>query len=83
MNLGMDLPLDRDGLRLRELTVHDAPLVVEATSAETGRALWGARPAGPYAPAEAQEALAGWDLGRERQISYGVWVMVGSSRRSA
>jgi RimJ/RimL family protein N-acetyltransferase len=68
----MDLPLNFDGLRLRELTVLDAPLVVEATNAETSRALWGARPVGQYSLPEAQEALESWDVERERQISYGV-----------
>lgn len=45
MELVMDL--DLDDLRLRTLTVEDAALLVEATRAETGRALWGPSPAGP------------------------------------
>jgi RimJ/RimL family protein N-acetyltransferase len=71
---GVDLLVDLDlgGSRLRTLTVADAPLVAEATSGETGRALWGARPVGPYSLVAAQQALAEWDLDREAQTSYGV-----------
>ncbi|AMW11505.1 hypothetical protein A4E84_19620 [Streptomyces qaidamensis] len=70
----MDLTadLDLDGRRLRTLTPEDAPLLVEATAAETSRALWGPYPAGPYSPAQAQGALRDWDLVGKRQVSYGV-----------
>jgi RimJ/RimL family protein N-acetyltransferase len=62
-----------DGWSLRTLTVADAPALVEATAAETGRALWAARPVGPYTVSEARAALASWDLTRDRQTSYGVF----------
>lgn len=45
---------------IRRLTTQDAPLVVEATAAETGRALWDRHPAGPYSLADAQTALDRW-----------------------
>jgi RimJ/RimL family protein N-acetyltransferase len=56
-------PLDAEiapGLRLRTLTSDDASLLVEATATETGRAVWGPYPAGPYTPAQAREALQAW-----------------------
>jgi RimJ/RimL family protein N-acetyltransferase len=55
---------------LRVLGVDDVDLVVEATRAETGPALWGPRPAGPYTPADADAALRAWSGG---QVSYGVF----------
>lgn len=64
--------LDLDGRRLRTLTPDDAPLLVEATAGETGPALWGPRPAGPYSPAQARDALRDWDPAGGRQVSYGV-----------
>jgi RimJ/RimL family protein N-acetyltransferase len=54
---------------IRRLTENDAPLLVEATSAETGRSLWGHHPRGPYTLADAHAALRAWD----RDISYGVF----------
>lgn len=69
MDLALDL--DLDGARLRTLTVRDAALVVEATSGETGRAVWGARPVGSYSLVEAQRALGSWELSAERRTSYG------------
>jgi RimJ/RimL family protein N-acetyltransferase len=74
MDLDLDTDLDPEfgGLRLRTLGIADAPLVVEATGAETGRSLWGARPAGPYDLTAAQTALTDWDLARGGQVSYGV-----------
>ncbi len=64
-----DLALD--GSQLRTLTSADAPLLVEATAAETEPALWGPRPAGPYTPAQAQAALREWDP-EGGQVSYGL-----------
>jgi RimJ/RimL family protein N-acetyltransferase len=71
---GVDLAMNLDlgGSRLRTLTAEDASLVVEATSGETGRALWGARPVGPYSLSDAQAALELWDWRTEGQTSYGV-----------
>ena len=45
---------------IRRLTTADAPLLVEATSNETGRALWDSHPTGPYSLEEARAALAKW-----------------------
>lgn len=53
---------------LRPLTEQDAPLLVEATSGETGRALWSHHPVGPYTPADARQALRAWD----KDTSYGL-----------
>jgi len=66
--------LDLGGSRLRTLTPYDTSLVVEATSAETGRALWGARPVGPYSLAYAESALESWTLTVGGQTSYGLIV---------
>lgn len=66
------MDLDLAGSRLRTLTAEDAPLVVEATSGETARALWGARPVGPYSSSDALAALEEWDPRKGRQVSYGV-----------
>jgi RimJ/RimL family protein N-acetyltransferase len=71
MNLTADLDLGT-GLRLRTLTTEDVDLVVEATRAETAPALWGPRPAGPYAPGDARAALDVWDPDAGRQVSYGI-----------
>lgn len=69
--MDLDLRLGA-GLDTRVLTGADAPLLVEATSAETGRSLWGGHPAGPYAPHDAQAALSLWDPGAHGQFSIGV-----------
>jgi RimJ/RimL family protein N-acetyltransferase len=55
---------------LRRLTTEDAPLLVEATSEETGRALWDSHPAGPYSLDEARAALAKWS---DKDQSFGVF----------
>ncbi|WP_189934680.1 GNAT family N-acetyltransferase [Streptomyces sulfonofaciens] len=74
----MDPDLDLgDGLRLRVLTDEDAALLVEATSGEPARSLWGARPAGPYSLLDGQIALAAWDPGAGDRFSVGV---LGGSR---
>lgn len=54
---------------IRRLTESDAPLLVEATSTETGRSLWGHHPRGPYTLADAHAALRSWD----HDTSYGVF----------
>ncbi|MFA1549874.1 GNAT family N-acetyltransferase [Actinomadura chokoriensis] len=59
------------GLRLRTLTTHDVALVVEATSTETARALWGPH-LGPYTSRDARAALSAWDPAAESQASYGI-----------
>jgi len=64
--------LDLGDLRLRALTTKDAPLLVEATRAESAPALWGPRPAGPYSLEDARSALQEWDPQRHRQVSVGV-----------
>jgi RimJ/RimL family protein N-acetyltransferase len=53
---------------LHRLTEADAPLLVEATSTETGRSLWGHHPIGPYTLDDAVAALRAWD----HDTSYGV-----------
>jgi hypothetical protein len=70
----MDLTarLDLGELRLRTLLPDDAELLVEATRQERGRALWGPRPAGPYALDDARTALQHWDPAEGTQASYGV-----------
>ncbi|QKG19087.1 GNAT family N-acetyltransferase [Actinomadura verrucosospora] len=68
----MDLDLGDGGLRLRTLDTADAALLVEATSAETGRSLWGDRPLGPHSLSDAQAALAAWDPATPGQFSLGV-----------
>lgn len=65
----MDL---RDGLTMRVLTPEDAGLLVEATGAETAAVLWGPRPAGPYALADASAVLAEWDRAGGGPFSVGV-----------
>lgn len=60
------------GLRLRTLIPADAELLVEATLEETGPALWGPRPAGPYTLADARDALRDWDPDRGEQVSFGI-----------
>ncbi|SMD18593.1 GNAT family N-acetyltransferase [Kibdelosporangium aridum] len=69
----MDLDLSLDaGLDARVLTVDDAPLLVEATTGETGRSLWGARPVGPYTLTDAQKALSQWNHAEHGQFSIGI-----------
>lgn len=72
MNLTADLDLGA-GLRLRTLTSRDAELVVQATSTETGRALWAVRPVGPYTLNDAHAALRDWDPDAGTQTSYGIF----------
>jgi RimJ/RimL family protein N-acetyltransferase len=55
---------------VRRLTTADAPLLVEATSKETGRALWDSHPVGPYSLAEARAALARWS---DKDQSFGIF----------
>jgi RimJ/RimL family protein N-acetyltransferase len=59
------------GLRLRTLTPQDVDIVIEATSTETGRALWGPH-RGPYTPEDARTALNAWDPTGGQQASYGL-----------
>lgn len=69
----MDVVLEvGDGMALRPLVAEDAALLVEATSRESGRSLWGAHPVGPYALRDAQVALAEWDPANEGQFSLGI-----------
>ncbi len=69
----MDVDLDLgDDLRLRPLAVGDAALLAEATSGEQAPSLWGAHPAGPYSPGDAQAALAAWDPAAAGQFSLGI-----------
>jgi RimJ/RimL family protein N-acetyltransferase len=63
--------LDLGDVRLRTLTRRDAALLVEATRAESDRALWGPRPAGPYSLEDARSALQAWDPRRHGQASFG------------
>ena len=72
VNLIADLDLGT-GLRLRTLTSRDAELVVQATSTETGRALWAVDPAGPYTLNDAKAALREWDADAGAQTSYGIF----------
>jgi RimJ/RimL family protein N-acetyltransferase len=65
------MELDLGDLRLRTLTTKDAALLVEATQAESGPALWGPHPAGPYSLENARSALQAWDPHRHRQVSFG------------
>ena len=58
------------GLRLRTLTGQDADLLVEATSQESGKAMWGPRPVGPYSLGDAAAALRAWD--GTSQVSFGL-----------
>jgi RimJ/RimL family protein N-acetyltransferase len=66
------LELNLGDLRLRTLTAEDAPLLVEATRAESGRALWGPHPSGPYSSEHARSALREWDPRAGGQVSVGV-----------
>jgi RimJ/RimL family protein N-acetyltransferase len=61
-----------DGLHARTLAAGDAPLLVEATSAETEPSLWAGRPLGPYSPRDAQNALSEWDPAARGQFSIGI-----------
>ena len=65
--------LDLGDLIVRTLTVRDPDLLVEATGAETGMALWGPRPIGPYTRVDAVAALRAWDPDLGGQTSYGVF----------
>lgn len=56
-------------VEFRQLTEEDAPLLVEATRGETGRALWDRTPTGPYSLSDARAALAKWT----DDTSYGVF----------
>src|SRR4029453_1297177 len=67
----MELLADLGDLRLRTLTGPDAALLVEATQAQSGRALWGPHPAGPYSLEDARAALQAWDPRRHGQVSFG------------
>jgi len=67
----LDLALG-DGLRLRTLTAADADLLVEATSAETEPALWGPRPRGPYARADALAVFGEWNPAAGQHVSFGL-----------
>ncbi|WP_067473984.1 GNAT family N-acetyltransferase [Actinomadura hibisca] len=67
-----DFTLDDGDLRLRTLDAADAALLVEATSAEPGRALWGSPPLGPYSLRDAEAALADWNPAAGGQFSLGV-----------
>ncbi len=71
VNLTADLDLGT-GLRLRTLTIDDVELVVQATSTETGPALWAPHPAGPYTLKDAHAALRAWDPDAGAQVSYGI-----------
>lgn len=66
------MELDLGDVRVRPLAERDAPLLVEATRAESGRALWGARPVGPYSLSDARSALRDWNPHTGRQESFGV-----------
>ncbi|MFC4853161.1 GNAT family N-acetyltransferase [Actinophytocola glycyrrhizae] len=57
-------------MEFRRLTADDAPLLVEATGKETGRALWDSQPAGPYTLADAEAALSRWT---DEDQSFGVF----------
>jgi RimJ/RimL family protein N-acetyltransferase len=67
----VDLKLDDGDLGLRTLDADDAALLVEATSAEPGRSLWGHHP-GPYSARDASAALADWDPAMAGQFSLGI-----------
>ncbi|MFE5403319.1 GNAT family N-acetyltransferase [Streptomyces sp. NPDC056580] len=67
-----DVELGFGDLRLRTLVSTDAALLVEATSGEPGRSLWGAHPVGPYSLRDAQVALAAWDPATAGQFSLGI-----------
>jgi RimJ/RimL family protein N-acetyltransferase len=71
LHMDLSMELDLGGLRLRTLTRQDAALLVEATQAEPGRALWGPSPAGPYSLEDARAALLAWDPRRGGQTSFG------------
>lgn len=57
---------------MRVLGLADAELLTEATSGESGAALWGPRPAGPYSLADARAALAAWDPAAGGKFSVGI-----------
>jgi RimJ/RimL family protein N-acetyltransferase len=64
--------LDLGELHVRPLIERDAPLLVEATRAESGRALWGSQPVGPYSLDDARSALQAWNSPNGQQRSFGV-----------
>src|SRR5690349_13251326 len=64
--------LDLGDLRVRRLSVRDAPLLVEATREEQGPSLWGPRPVGPYTLSDARLALRAWDPRGGQQTSFGL-----------
>jgi RimJ/RimL family protein N-acetyltransferase len=65
--------LDLDGgLHLRVLGTEDAALLVEATSGESARSLWDAKPAGPYSLRDGQAALSAWNPELGGQFSVGI-----------
>lgn len=61
-----------DGVALRTLTTADAELIVEATATETEPALWGPRPAGPYAIADALAVFEEWNPDAGRHVAFGL-----------
>lgn len=65
--------LDLGDLTLRPLTVDEPELLVDATSSETGKALWGPHPTGPYSRDDAMAALRAWDPALGGQTSFGVF----------
>jgi RimJ/RimL family protein N-acetyltransferase len=75
--VGMTLPradLWVENYHIRTLTGDDVGLIVEGTSEESGAALWGPVPAGPYSHGDAVRALQEWDPDRPSQVSFGVLV---------
>lgn len=68
----LEMAMNLDDLDVHILTERDAALLVEATSGESARSLWDARPAGPYSLHDARSALRAWDPQDGRQVSYGV-----------
>jgi RimJ/RimL family protein N-acetyltransferase len=64
--------LELEDLTVRTLTMRDADLLVEATRAESGKALWGPRPDGPYGLDDALAALRAWDPELGGQTSFGI-----------
>ncbi|RFU39915.1 N-acetyltransferase [Actinomadura logoneensis] len=67
----LDQRLGDGDLRLRTLDAADAALVVEATSGEPGRSLWGPH-LGPYSADDARAAMADWDPAAGGQFSLGI-----------
>jgi RimJ/RimL family protein N-acetyltransferase len=63
------MELNLGELTIRRLNIGDADLLVEATAGESGTALWGPRPVGPYTHADAVAALDAWETAG--QTSFG------------